>query len=145
MKLTEHDMADMAEYEFCRVLISMGYQCTRIGGVNRGFDVIAWRKGVRPFTVQVKWVSRPKHGLGYGIPNNNGGGKPYSMDAYDVLAVYLADRNDWVLFTRRELGSFTRTTWVPHEVRRRRRKSSASVADRTANNWEVLDEMKEAA
>ena len=101
---------------------------------------------MRPMFVQVKHAfltTGRNYGAGkfYDICNAKNGAV-YSSTAYDVLAVYLWDRREWVLYSRAELGGRHGTTFTPPELRLRAVRGSGCDA-RDPNNWHLLDEVAE--
>lgn len=125
--------------------LERGYEISVNIGGGKDFDYIVRFPGQRPVVVQIKtgWFWPLKNC--YQIYNRASSGL-YSINAYDVLAVFLADRNQWLFYSRAELGNRTLTTYMPRELRERARKSftashGESVADREPNNWSLLDEV----
>jgi hypothetical protein len=56
------------------------------------------------------------------------------------------DRDQWLVYSRAELGNRTNTSYVPPELRRIARKSSTgthggAIADRQPDNWELFDQL----
>lgn len=135
----------IAELLFCVKAVGLGYEVKWMQSNCKHYDIILERNGMRPMFVQVKCalmcvIKNTKY---YQIFNRvRGSVKPYSSTAYDVLAVYLEDRAEWVLYTRAELGNRMSTTYTPPELRRAPVKGSAPDA-RDPNNWHLLDEVAE--
>jgi hypothetical protein len=138
---------DIAELLFCLSARQRGYRFKLLGSNCEGYDVILERADMRPMFVQVK------HGLlqeerrrtstsrRYFVPNNKQG-KLYSQTAYDVLAFYMWERDEWLFYTREELGNRTATSWTPPELSSRPSPPSAPNA-RDPNNWHLLDKVAE--
>ena len=127
--------------------LERGYEVAANIGGGKDFDYIIKAPEGRPIVVQIKtgWV-HPVRGH-YDIHNGTNSGI-YSLSAYDVLAVYLPDRKQWLFFSRRELGSRCKTSYTPREARSQTRKSrngahGETVADRDPDNWELLDALAE--
>jgi len=122
--------------------LERGYEVATHSGGGKDFDYIVRLPGGRPVVVQVKtavWDEK----LGRYKIENSSKGKLYSADAYDVLAVYLPDRKQWLLYARAELGNRLTTTYTPPDLRRQLRKSrygahGEMVADREPDNWDLL-------
>jgi hypothetical protein len=119
--------------------LSRGWDVASNIGGGKDFDHIIRRPGIRPIVVQAKLATWQQAGNTYKIHNGTPRG-PYSMDAYDVLAVYLQDLKKWVFYTRSELGNRASTTFTPFERRKRLLKNTAPNA-REPDNWELLDQV----
>ena len=125
--------------------LERGYEiAVNIGG-GKDFDYIIRLPGKRPIVVQIKTGSWHVDYGYYGIKNATTSGI-YSALAYDVLAVYLADRNQWIFYSRRELGNRCKTSYKPREMRTLPRRSchgrhGETTADRDPDNWELLDDV----
>ena len=135
--------ADIAELLFCIEARKRGYEVKWMSGGCKGYDVILERDGVRPMFVQVKHTFLREQAQGgswfYKIKNGVAG-KTYANNSYDVLAVYMWDRGEWVFYTRGELGNRSETTYTPPELRKVATSKSA-CAPRDPNNWHLLDEV----
>lgn len=135
----EQQRGDIAEWLFCIAARERGYRVRHLGGGCKGYDVILERDGLRPMFVQVKHtLLRTNDGSRFYRISNNVAGKTYDLSAYDILAVYMWDRGDWVFFTRSELGDRGSTSYTPPELRMRQARSHA-CDNRAPNNWELLD------
>jgi hypothetical protein len=133
----------IAELLFLLKVTELGYEVKWMQGNCKDYDVILERTGMRPIFVQVKYSVWKTSNKCYNIYNcTSGRNKAYSATAYDVLAVYLWDRNEWVLYTRDELGNRIGTSYTPPELRRAAVRSNAPDA-RDPNNWHLLDEVAE--
>ena len=133
----------IAELLFLQKAIELGYEAKWMHGNCKNYDIILEREGMRPMFVQVKYALSGKNNKYYQIFNKvRGSLTAYSLTAYDVLAVYLWDRGEWVLYTRAELGNRQATTYTPPEHRLLSVKSNAPDA-RDPNNWHLLDEVAE--
>jgi hypothetical protein len=140
----ERKRGDIAEYRCAEQLTLRGYSCTVLGGRFKGFDIIADRDDIRAQHVQVK------HGFlgacGYYKIKNGSASVTYSPTAYDILVFYMWDRDQWLVYSRSELGARSNTSYTPHELRQIARKSSYGthgeiMADRQPNNWELFDQL----
>lgn len=67
-------------------------------------------------------------------------GQPYSATAFDVLAAHLADTDEFLFFTRLEIGNRRGTTYTRRKDLTRSCRSS-SMPFRDPNNWHLLDEV----
>ena len=110
------------------------------------FDFIIKRpEAIRCVVVQVKTAfwKEERGSYCYKISLRNGSGT-YSATAFDVLAAYIREEDSWLFYTRAELGNRQTTNYTPREIRRKARrvlygKHGETVADRTPDNWELLD------
>jgi hypothetical protein len=138
---------DIAELLFCLGARQLGYRFKLLGSNCEGYDVILERADMRPMFVQVKHglLKEERRGTStsrrYFVQNNKQG-RLYSRTAYDVLAFYMWERNEWLFYTREELGNRTATSWTPPELSSRPSPSYAPDA-RNSNNWHLLDEVAE--
>lgn len=141
--------ADIAELLFCIEARKRGYRVRLLGSTCQGYDVILERDDMRPLFVQVKHGFLAIDGRqnrscqSYRIPNFSRSGRAYGPHSYDILAFYMYDRQQWLLFRRCEFGNRTQTRWLPPEVRQRARSANAKLDDRDPNNWHLLDEVAE--
>jgi hypothetical protein len=140
--------ADIAELLFCIEARKRGYRVRLLGGNCQGYDVILEKDDMRPLFVQVKHgflltnVRQNRNCQYYKIPNTTGGsGCAYGPHSYDVLAFYMWDRKQWLLFRRCEFGSRKGVCWVPPEIRQRARNTTAKLDDRNPDNWLLLDQV----
>ena len=130
-----------AELLFCLKAVELGYEVKWMQGQCKGYDIILERRGMRPMFVQVKSSGTQVGRSDYFIRNCTEG-VIYDAAAYDLLAVHLHDRNEWVLYTRAELGNRMSTSYMPAEFRQYAARSRACDA-RDPNNWHLLDEVAE--
>ena len=141
----EKRRADITEWLFCIAARERGYRAKHFGSQCKGYDVILERDGMRPIFVQVKYgvlhrVSDNQLTGAYQIWNCSRG-KIYDHAAYDILAFYMWDREEWLLFQRNEFGNQSSARYLPPEWRRTPRKSAAHLDDRNPDNWELLDQV----
>lgn len=128
--------------------LGRGYQIATNIECGEEFDVIVRMPTCRPVVVQIKAGAPDRRNPGcYTVRNCTRRGT-YSPTAYDVLAVFLADRNQWVFYTRAELGNRSGTTYTAPDSRKMTRKKRSkrygeTVADRAPDNWELLDQVAE--
>ena len=110
---------------------------------GRDFDAIVRLPGGRPIVIQIKtawWSPKQSH---YAIKNKSNSHGVYSAEAYDVLAVYLPDRNQWLFYTRSELGNRGATCYMPREFRKKAPATTYGIHgetmdDRDPDNWDLL-------
>jgi len=143
--LLKNDVAKGAivERRFEIAAMERGYEVAVNFGGGKDFDCMVRRVGGRPVVVQIK--TGDWRGTAYRIRNQSGG-RVYSPDAYDVLAVYLCDREQWVFYLRAELGNRSATSYTPPDIRRKKRgelcgRHGGLPPDRNPDNWELLDEV----
>lgn len=149
-KAEEMIRGDIAEYRCAIELTLRGYSCTVVGGNCKGYDIIADRDDIRPQFVQVKHgflIDEPTQQR-YRIRNSTHAGqghRVYSANAYDILAFYMWDRDEWLIYGRAEIGCRTSASYVPPNLRRRPGRSIGphgdSMSDRHPNNWELFDQL----
>ena len=138
----ERKRGDIAEYLCAIELTKRGYACNVIGGNCKGYDIIAGRSDVRSQFVQVKHGFLDKRKNYYYIYNcSSKRCDVYSATEYDILACYLWDRAQWLVYGRAEFGNRPSTTYTPPELRQHSRKSNIGIADRQPNNWELFDQL----
>jgi hypothetical protein len=130
-----------AELLFCLKAVELGYDVKWMQGDCKNYDIILERPGMRPMFVQVKSAGTQASRSDYVIRNSTEG-VVYDAVAYNVLAVHLYDRNEWVLYTRSELGNRMSTSYMPAEFRQYAARNRAPDA-RDPNNWHLLNEVAE--
>jgi hypothetical protein len=133
--------SQIAEVLFLKKAIEIGYAVKWMQGDCKNYDIILERPSMRPMFVQVKSAGTQAGRSDYVIRNSSEN-VVYDAVAYDVLAVHLYDRNEWVLYTRSELGNRTATSYLPAEFRQYAARSRACDA-RTPDNWSLLDDVAE--
>jgi hypothetical protein len=133
----------IVERRFEIEVMERGYEVAAHSGGGKDFDYIVRLPRHRPIVVQVKtgvWCTK----LGRYQIENHSNGKIYSAHAYDILAVYLPDRKQWLFYLRAELGNRRKTTYTPPELRQRARRSNSPfghgelMSDRSPENWDLL-------
>jgi hypothetical protein len=96
-------------------------------------DLCLVRPGARPITVQVKTArrnsARPKH---HQINCCRTSGAPYQPGDFDVLAVYLADLNQFVFYSMQDLNGRAGMSYNPE-----------ADHHRNPGNWELLNDVAE--
>ena len=144
--LSRSEVGDIGELAFEIEAQKRGWLVASCRGKCRDIDAIVKRPNLlRPVSVQVKTGCLDRKAGGYKITNGTNG-KLYSAQAYDVLAAYLPDRDQWLFYTRAELGNRMKTSYLPSELRVISRKScygahGGTTPDRDPDNWELLDEV----
>ena len=145
--IEDRKRADIAEYLCAIELTKRGYACNVMGGNCVGYDIIADRCDIRPQFVQVKQgCPRNRKGTQCYYILNHSQNVTYGANAYDILAFYMWDRSQWLIYGRSEFGNRSMTSYTPHDSRRIARKScyGASgeiMADRQPNNWELFNQL----
>ena len=140
-KVEVNKRSQIAELLFLHKALELGYDVKWMQGSCKNYDIILERNGMRPMFVQVKYTVLQSGLNHYKIFNcTSGANRRYGMEAYDVLAVYLWDRQEWVLYARAELGNRTGTSYTPPENRQVAVRNSAPDA-RHPNNWEILNQV----
>lgn len=134
----------VSEAAFAYQAVLRGWDVIDAGGAA-DYDRVIKRPTTRGILVQVKRAYRDEARTLYVVNcsrsrRDASGRSQYSATAFDILAVHLADIDQWVFYTRAELGDRTTTTFVlPQD---RRNKTSCRAPDaRNPNNWELLDDV----
>jgi hypothetical protein len=114
-------------------------------GAAPDYDRIVKRPYTRAILVQVKRAYRDEGRTLYIVNCSKSrkgasGRQQYSATAFDILAVHLADIDQWVFYTRAEIGNRVRATYIlPHE--RKNKTSVIAMAARDPDNWELFDQV----
>jgi hypothetical protein len=95
-------------------------------------DLCLVRCGLRPILVQVKTGTIDRGAYHVSVKRSNQGGnpRPYVVGDFDVLAAYLPDRNQFVLWTFDDIKSRVSIRYSPERHRQ-------------PDNWHLLDEVAE--
>ena len=95
-------------------------------------DLCLVRCGLRPILVQVKTGTIDRGAYHVSVKRSNQGGnpRPYVVGDFDVLAAYLPDRNQFVLWTFDDIRSRVSVRYSPERHRQ-------------PGNWHLLDEVAE--
>ena len=134
----------VSEAAFAYQAVLRGWDVIDAGGAA-DYDRIVKRPTTRAVLVQVKRAYRDGARNVYVVNCSRSrkgvsGRVQYSATAFDILAVHLADIDQWVFYTRTELGNRTRAAYIlPQE--RKNKTSYAACAPRDPNNWELLDDV----
>lgn len=93
-------------------------------------DLCLVRSGIRPITVQVKTgtVDRGAYHVSVKRANRGQAPRPYAQGDFDVLAAYLPDRNQFVLWTFDDIRSRVSIRYSPERHRQ-------------PENWSLLDDV----
>lgn len=93
-------------------------------------DLCLVRTGIRPILVQVKTGTIDRGAYHVSVKRSNQGGspRPYVTGDFDVLAAYLPDRNQFVL-------------WAFDDIRSRVSVRYSPERHRQPGNWHLLDEV----
>jgi hypothetical protein len=146
MQLSKSDKGDLSEMLFEIEAMTRGWLVASARGKGRDFDIILKKPQGRPVVVQVKRCGRPKKSNGSTYYINCGrkdysqGIIPYHKFAFDVLAVHLADTQQFVFFSRQEIGDRTRASFTPPNERKTAPQNRA-LEPRQPDNWELLDQV----
>ncbi len=146
MQLSKSDKGDLSEMLFEIEAMTRGWLVASARGKGRDFDVILKKPQGRPVVVQVKRSGRPNKSGGSTYYINCGrkdysqGFIPYHKFAFDVLAVHLADTQQFVFFSRQEMGDRIRATFTPPNERKAAPQGRA-LESRQPDNWELLDQV----
>ena len=93
-------------------------------------DLCLVRPGSRPITVQVKTGTIDRGAYHVSVKRGTRGinSRPYAVGDFDVLAAYLPDRNQFVLWTFEDICSRVSIRYSPERHRQ-------------PSNWELLDDV----
>ena len=93
-------------------------------------DLCLVRAGIRPILVQVKTGTIDRGAYHVSVKRSNQGGnpRPYAAGDFDVLAAYLPDRNQFVLWTLDDIRSRVSVRYSPERHRQ-------------PGNWSLLDDV----
>jgi hypothetical protein len=143
LSLSKNQLGDDSELAFELHAVRRGWTVATPRASAQDFDAIVKRPNYRPIVVQVKRAWATPTG-GYSVPccrRRPNGRVSYSKDAFDVLAAHLPDSDQFVFFTRTEIGDSGKLSFLPASNRKNARRSDATVADRLPDNWELLDQV----
>ena len=139
--LNSCEMGDISEDAFDLEARKRGWLVASGRGKGRDFDSIIKRPHlIRPVSVQTKLAHLDKNRGSYRVKCSSK--FSYTKTAFDVLAVHLADRNQFVFFLRSELGGRGCFRYMPLNLRKNKEFVSA-VPYRDPDNWHLLDEVAE--
>jgi hypothetical protein len=128
-----------------------------VGALRRGWSVATNSAGAEDFdhVIKRRWQARGvvvqtrmaflgiiNGKLRYKVGFLKTDGSRYSETAFDVLAVHLPDTDEFIFFTRVEIGARKGTTYTRREQLSRACNSSA-MDFRDPNNWHLLNEVAE--
>ncbi len=134
----------VSEAAFAYQAVLRGWDVIDAGGAA-DYDRIVKRPYTRAILVQVKRAYRDQERTLYVVNCSRSrkgasGRQQYSTTAFDILAVHLADINQWVFYTRAEIGNRVRACYILPEERKNKTSVNA-MAPRNPNNWELLDQV----
>lgn len=139
------DAGDLAEARFMLKAKELGFHVYAPFGHATKADLVVWKPPARAVTVQIKKATiqsrgsrKPHHWwkfmLGSGRPSaalspNNGKLKyvPYQLGDFDVIAGYVEEREEWLIFPLEKVVGKSCVSYTPHN----------SIVP---NTWEVLDQ-----
>jgi hypothetical protein len=134
----------VSEAAFAYQAVLRGWDVIDAGGAA-DYDRVIKRPTTRGILVQVKRAYRDEARSLYVVNCSRSrrdarGRSQYSATAFDVLAVHLPDIDQWVFYTRPELGDRTTTTFIlPGD--RRNKTSCRACTPRNPNNWTLIDQV----
>ena len=135
-QMTEMDLSACRKGEIAEQLFAVGamvrdYEIFTPKGHSQTADLCLVKSGQRPLMVQVKtaYVEGDRGGT-YSINVSRGASSKaaYAHGDFDVLAAYLPDRNQFVLWTLADLQGRKKLRYHPDR-------------HRSPNNWELLDQV----
>lgn len=119
-----------AELLFCAEAGARGWQVLIPMGHSSTVDVWIFKPPGRPVSVQVKRAYQDRDG-DYGMGVSRGLTKqPYQAGDFDILAGYLPDLNEFVLWRFADIADKKKLRYSPRR-------------HRNPSNWELLDELAE--
>ena len=134
----------VSEAAFAYQAVLRGWDVIDAGGAA-DYDRILKRPHTRAVLVQVKRAYRDSERTLYVVNcsksrKDAGGRQQYSVTAFDILAVHLADVDRWVFYTRSEIGNRHTATYIlPKE--RKNKTSVIAMSARDPDNWELFDQV----
>ncbi len=127
-----------AEVAFASKAISMGFTVFMPFGHSQKADLVIWKPPSRAITVQVKKATYQKDGgnfkfmIGSGKPSCASNPldyglryTPYQRGDFDVMAVYMAERQSFVIYKLEDIVGKSSMRWT--------------AGRNSENNWDVLD------
>ena len=143
--VSRNDKGRISELEFEKQATLRGWSVATPRAGAKDFDCIIKRPTTRPLVIQIKKATSVRSGQSFYItccqkpPNQPA--KPYSAQAFDVLAAHLYEPDEWIFYKRSELGQRTTTSYTHDHLRATIKKSACDARD--PNNWHLLDEVAE--
>lgn len=131
ISLTATQKGELAEMMFMANAVINGWHVFIPHGHAQMADMCLVRPSRRPLLVQVKTASRDiERPLDYAVNVGHGSSSKsaYQAGAFDVLAAYLPDRNEFVMWTLEDLKGRVRIRYSPERHRQ-------------PNNWALLDDV----
>lgn len=121
---------EIAEQLFAVAAMVRDFEIFAPRGHSQAADLCIMKSGQRPLLVQVKTASfdSARGDYSVSVARGNATKSAYQQGDFDVLAAYLPDRNQFVLWTLEDLKGRKKVRYSPD----RHRKPS---------NWELLDDV----
>jgi hypothetical protein len=138
--LSATDKGDISEIAFELEARRRGWTVCTPRGNTRGFDCIVLRPQSIPVLVQIKagtWI--PEKAI-YQF-NNNMRGQIYLATAYDIMAVHLVREDQWLFFSRAEMGNRLYGQYAMSGSNSFVGRKYSSLCDAPIGNWERIDEV----
>ncbi len=133
IELSANRKGDIAESSFITACQLRDYDIFKPFGHAQSADVCLVKAGNSPILTQIKTAGKdPDRPNSYHINIGKGssGKQAYKVGDFHVLAAYLPDRNEFVLWTLKDLGGRVTLRYNPEKHRQ-------------PNNWHLLDEVAE--
>jgi len=130
MTMTNCQKGAYAEMLFCAQAGYRGWEVYMPIGHAQTADVCIFKPPGRPISVQVKMASWDEAKQSYGINSGHGSSskKAYCRGDFDVIAAWLPDVEEFVL-------------WRFDEIRERKRIRYSPKRHRAPGNWQLLEEL----
>ena len=121
---------EIAEIKFIDGAMSHDWEIFTPFGHAQTTDVMLTRAGVRPIAVQVKTATLDRGAYHVSVKRATGGqrARPYQVHDFDVLAAYLPDRNQFVLWTFDDISNRVSVRYDPSKHRQ-------------PGNWDLLNDV----
>ena len=132
MTFTACQKGASAELLFCAVAGAKGYEIIIPWGHSSTVDVWMRKPPYRPMSVQVKTATLIASGYHISVKRATAGGRPrpYEKGDFDVLAAWLPDIEQFVLWTFDDIKGRITICYNP-------------ARHRQPDNWELLDDVAE--
>jgi hypothetical protein len=130
MTMTNCQKGAYAEMLFCAQVGFRGWEIYMPIGHAQTADVCIFKPPCRPVTVQVKTASIDHERGGYGVMASRGkrAKTAYAVGDFDILAAWLPDIEEFVL-------------WRFDEICERKRIRYSPKRHRAPSNWQLLEEL----
>lgn len=134
-RMAEFDLSACRKGEIAEQLFAVGamvrdFEVFVPRGHSQTADLCIVKAGQRPLMVQVKTAHCDTVRGGYSVSAGRGNliKSAYQKGDFDILAAYLPDRNQFVLWTLEDLKGRKKIRYSPERHRK-------------PNNWELLDDV----